>query len=71
MKRNISRFAGCLALAALLAAGCAPTETKRSTGQYIDDKTISTKVKTAIVRDEGLKGATDVEVETYKPRFGS
>lgn len=66
MKRNFSRFAGCLALAALLTAGCAPTETKRSTGQYLDDKTVSTKVKAALVRDEGLKGATDVEVETFR-----
>ena len=28
-------------------AGCAGNATERSTGQYVDDKTISTKVKTA------------------------
>ena len=46
-------------------AGCAATATKESTGEYVDDATITTKVKAAFVRDEVVK-ALDVKVETFK-----
>jgi osmotically-inducible protein OsmY len=46
-------------------AGCAGNATERSTGQYADDKTISTKVKTALINDEQVK-ARNIDVETYK-----
>jgi hyperosmotically inducible periplasmic protein len=46
-------------------AGCAGNATERSTGQYVDDKTISTKVKTALINDEQVK-ARNIDVETYK-----
>lgn len=46
-------------------AGCAGNATERSTGQYVDDKTISTKVKTALINDEHVK-ARNIDVETYK-----
>ena len=46
-------------------AGCAGNSTERSTGQYVDDKTISTKVKTALIEDKQVK-ARDIDVETYK-----
>ena len=55
--------AGLLALAPI--AGCAPTPTSESTGQYVDDSTITTKVKAALVDDAGLK-AFDIHVVTYK-----
>jgi osmotically-inducible protein OsmY len=45
--------------------GCAPTQTSESTGQYVDDATITTKVKAALVGDAGLKGF-DIHVVTYK-----
>ncbi len=52
-------------MAAILAvAGCAGTETSRSTGTYIDDKTITTKVKAELAADS-LTQAIQVEVETY------
>ena len=43
-----------LALGASLAA-CAPTRTSESTGAYVDDASITTKVKAAILADTGLK----------------
>lgn len=43
-----------LALGGSLAA-CAATPTSESTGAYIDDGTITTKVKAAILADDGLK----------------
>lgn len=44
------------ALASALALGaCAETRTSQSTGAYLDDTVITTKVKTAILEDPGLK----------------
>lgn len=54
------------AIAALtLAAGCASTRTQESLGEYVDDSTITAKVKTAIFNEPDLK-ATEVNVETFK-----
>lgn len=44
---------------------CAPSESRRGTGAYIDDAMISGKVKAALVADPELK-ATEINVETYK-----
>ena len=46
-------------------AGCAATPTRESTGEYVDDSTITTKVKAALVNDPLVK-ALDVKVETFK-----
>lgn len=48
-------------------AGCASTEKHESTGQYVDDTTITTKVKAAIFNDPTLKSA-EINVETFKGR---
>lgn len=45
--------------------GCAATQTSESTGQYIDDSAITTKVKTAIFNDATLK-TLQISVETFK-----
>jgi osmotically-inducible protein OsmY len=49
----------------LTLAGCAGNGMQRSTGQYVDDKTISMRVKTALISDKEVK-ARNVDVETYK-----
>lgn len=59
-----------LLLAAMLGAsfgliGCAETATTKSTGEYIDDAAITTKVKTGLLANEHVKGL-HIEVETYK-----
>ncbi|MEJ6020664.1 BON domain-containing protein [Ramlibacter sp. PS4R-6] len=54
-----------VSLAAL--AGCASTQKHESTGQYVDDTTITTKVKAAIFNDPTLKSA-EINVETFKGR---
>lgn len=53
--------------AALLATvvGCAPTQTRESTGQYVDDSVITTKVKAAIFNEPSLKSA-EINVETFR-----
>jgi osmotically-inducible protein OsmY len=56
----------CLATSTLiLAPGCASSPTKASTGEYIDDSVITTKVKTALVRDDSTPGSA-IKVETFK-----
>jgi hyperosmotically inducible protein len=56
-----------MSLAALLltAIGCASTSNQSSTGEYIDDSVITTKVKTAIFNQPDLK-VLQINVETYK-----
>ncbi len=46
-------------------AGCASSGTQRSTGEYIDDATITAKVKAAILNDPKTK-VLEIKVETYK-----
>ena len=45
--------------------GCASSATQESTGQYMDDTAITTKVKAAIFNDASLKSA-EINVETFK-----
>lgn len=52
-------------LTAAWTSGCAGTATRESTGEYIDDATITTKVKAAFVKDPVVK-ALQVNVDTFK-----
>jgi len=54
-----------LALVAASILGCAGTSKQASTGEYIDDTWITTKVKTALLEDPQVK-STEVNVETFK-----
>lgn len=54
-----------MAFVAALAAGCAGTDTRPSTGEYIDDVTITTRVKAKFVQDEQVS-ALRINVETFK-----
>lgn len=56
-----------LVLTVMFAAGCAGTVESRSTGQYIDDAAITTRVKTALFRDEQVSGF-QVDVDTFRGR---
>lgn len=46
-------------------AACGSTPTHESTGQYVDDATITSKVKAAFVADKNVS-AMDINVETFK-----
>ncbi len=66
MSKTMQVAANVLVVSALLAtAACAPTATRESAGEYVDDAAITTKVKTALLKDEGLKG-TQIRVETFR-----
>lgn len=54
-----------VALALVLAVGCAPTSQHEGTGEYVDDSVITTKVKAEIFKEETLKSA-EINVETFK-----
>lgn len=45
--------------------GCTSTSTRESTGEYLDDTVITTRVKTAIFNEPTLK-VLQINVETYK-----
>lgn len=58
------RALSCFALAAaLLAGGCAVTSGQSSVGQYVDDTTITTRVKTRMAEDPAVS-AMRIQVET-------
>lgn len=48
-----------------LLAGCAGGSTRESTGEYLDDSVLTTKVKTSILGDSSLK-MLQINVETFK-----
>jgi osmotically-inducible protein OsmY len=45
--------------------GCAATQQRESTGQYIDSSVITSKVKTAILAEPNLK-TMQISVESFK-----
>lgn len=49
----------------LLLAGCAGTENRASTGEYIDDAAVTARVKTALIREDQVK-ARHINVETFR-----
>ena len=64
-KRNVViGFIVLLVFIAALAA-CASTSKQESTGEYIDDSVITTKVKSLLAGDDFLK-SFQISVETYK-----
>lgn len=58
-------FGTAAALAATVLPGCAGSETRESTGEFVDDSIVTTKVKTALIRDDKVNGA-DIQVKTFK-----
>lgn len=49
----------------LALAGCASTDKQASTGQYLDDSVITTKVKAELLKEPDLKSG-QISVETFK-----
>ena len=64
-KKNV--FIGYLVLIMLVATfmACASTSNQESTGEYVDDSVITTKVKSLLAADDFLK-SFQIGVETYK-----
>ena len=45
--------------------GCAGTASRESTGEYIDDSAITTRVKAALLNEPGVK-SNQISVETFR-----
>jgi len=65
--KNLYRILQVVVCIGLLSAfmGCAATQKHESTGQYVDDTVITTKVKTAIFNEESLK-LLQINVKSYQ-----
>ena len=65
MKRTLQATALSLALLGLGAGlgGCAVTDKQSSVGQYVDDTTITSRVKTRMAKDDNVS-ASRIQVET-------
>jgi hyperosmotically inducible periplasmic protein len=50
---------------ALLASGCNLMRGKETTGQYVDDATLATRAKAALVKDSTVSAA-DFNIDVYK-----
>lgn len=61
---NIRRYVQSLGVVLVL-AGCAGTPIQESTGEYIDDASITTKVKSTLLNDPAVSGLA-INVETFK-----
>jgi hyperosmotically inducible protein len=59
--RKLGAALGCVALL----AACAPIEGRETAGNYVDDATISTKVRSQLIEDQALR-AFDIHVETMQ-----
>jgi len=62
--QRILKFTVCIGLLATF-LGCAATPQSASTGQFVDDSVITTKVKAVIFEEPSLK-SLQINVETYK-----
>ena len=65
--KKTNMFIGCFVLLMLIATfvACASTSKQESTGEYVDDSVITTKVKSLLAADDFLK-SFEISVETYK-----
>jgi osmotically-inducible protein OsmY len=61
---RLARYHG-LALIVIFLAACAGSPTRESTGEYVDDTLITTKVKAKLLEDKQVS-ALRINVETFK-----
>jgi osmotically-inducible protein OsmY len=66
MTRFQSALGAALTATALIgAAGCAPTQTRQSTGEIVDDAAVTARVKSALINASGVK-STAINVEAFR-----
>ncbi len=61
---RITKLLVCLSLMTAL-LGCESSKKKESTGEYIDDVAITTKIKSGLLEEPNLK-SLQIEVKTFK-----
>jgi len=55
----------CLASVLLLTTACTGTQTRESTGEYVDSSVVSNKVRAAIVAEKGLSFFS-IDITTFR-----
>jgi hyperosmotically inducible periplasmic protein len=66
-RSHLGFFVASIFMGGSLLGGCAASPLHESTGEYVDNSVITTKVKTALLRCPMVSGM-DVHVETFKNR---
>ena len=64
MNPKILLTAALFAVGPMIVAGCAHQGHERTAGEYIDDATITTRVKSALLAEDDVK-SFDISVETF------
>ena len=67
MNRHSVAFVAGLTISIPLLQACAPTATRESTGEYVDDSAITGKIKTKLLGDPTVSGFA-ISVETFRGR---
>src|SRR3970282_1294212 len=67
MKRLMIFLVAVLTVAGVVLQACAPTATRESTGEYLDDTAITAKIKTKLLGDPTISGFA-ISVETFRGR---
>ena len=65
MKNSLNKSLAWTTVMLLLLAGCAGSRTQQSTGEYVDDAAITTKVKSTLLADKEVSGLR-IDVDTKK-----
>jgi osmotically-inducible protein OsmY len=66
--RSVSRLIGSVLVAVSLgvtAVACTPTAERRAVGEFVDDSTLTTRVKTALVKTQDVP-ARNIDVDTFR-----
>lgn len=63
--RFFLKFSTVAAVAMLSTVGCRVMHHEETTGQYVDDTTLSARAKAALIKDKNVK-ATDFSIEVYQ-----
>ncbi len=67
MGSSLKRYAAMIVVAAFAAllTACAGSPTKSSTGEYVDDSVITTKIKSEFVKDDTVKAGLNMLGEIF------
>ena len=63
--RSFMKFSTAAAVALLSVAGCKVMHHEESTGQYVDDTTLTARAKAALIKDKAVS-SSDYSVEVYQ-----
>jgi osmotically-inducible protein OsmY len=63
--RFFLKFSTVAAVALLSTVGCRVMHHEETTGQYVDDTTLSARAKAALIKDKNVK-STDFSIEVYQ-----